>query len=159
MTEKGFLSNLVIQIDTREPVHAAYRFDGYLTVREKLDVGDYALLHAPECCIERKTLDDLVGSLTKGRERLEKEFQRGANLRYFALVIEASLSDLANGTYRSQVVPASVIQTLLSWSVKYRVPIFFAESREFAEKITLSLLLKYARIFYQKYNLLSKRER
>ncbi len=154
MTEKEFLKNLVIQIDSREQL--PYSFDGYKTVVQKLDVGDYSLLHCPEIAIERKSLEDLIGSLTKGRERFEREIQRGANFRYFALVIEASLSDLANGTYRSQIVPASIIQSLLSWSVKYRTPIFFCESRQFAEKVTLSLLLKYARLFYQKYSLLSK---
>ena len=113
-------------------------------------------MNCPDIAIERKSIDDLIGSLTKGRDRFEKELQKGSRIPYFALVIEASLSDLANGKYQSSTLPKSAIQSLLSWSVKYRLPVFFAESREYAEKITLSLLLKYARSIFQKYTLLEK---
>lgn len=154
MSEKEFLNHLIIQIDSREQLF--YLFTGYKTITKALPIGDYGLLNCQDIAIERKSVDDLIGSLTSGRERFERELQKGSMIPYFALVIEASLSDLANGKYQSHMLPKSAIQTLLSWSVKYGTHIFFCETREYAEKVTLSLLLKYGRAIYQKYNSLSR---
>ena len=155
INEKEFLDSLVIVVDSRE--QQPYYFSGYKTIVKGLSTGDYALFNCSDIAIERKSINDLIGSFTKGRERFERELQRGSQLSYFALVVEASLSDLANGKYRSSMLPKSAIQTLLSWSVKYGTHIFFCENREYAEQITLSLLLKYGRQFYQKFNALTNR--
>ena len=61
------------------------------------------------------------------------------------MVVEARLSDIAIGEYRSRMGPKSAIQSLLAFSVRYRLPIFFCESREYAQRVTESLLEKYAR--------------
>ena len=154
MTEQQFLSSLTIIVDSREK--HPYLFTGHRTVVQGLSIGDYGLLNCSDIAIERKSINDLIGSLTKGRERLEKELRKGSDISYFALVVEASFSDLANGKYQSQMLPKSAVQTLLSWSVKYGTHIFFCENREYAEKVTLSLLLKYGRNIYQKYLNLTK---
>ena len=149
MNEKKFLSDLTIVIDSRE--QRPYSFEGHNTTVQGLPIGDYSLLNCPDIAIERKSVDDLAGSLTRGRDRFKRELQKGAVIPYFALVVEASLNDLANGKYISDASANSIVQSLLSFSVKYRLPIFFAESRQHGEMITLSLLLKYSRIIYQKY--------
>ena len=154
INEKEFLNSLVIVVDSREK--KPYRFDGHKTTVQGLPIGDYGLLNCQDIAIERKSVDDLAGSLTRGRDRFERELQKGAIIPYFSLVIEASVSDLINGKYRSKAVPQSIVQSLLSFSVKYRLPIFFAKSREHGELITLSLLLKYSRMIYQKYHALQK---
>ena len=154
MTEEKFIKSLIIIVDSRE--QKPYLFKGYKTVVQGLPVGDYSLMNCQDIAIERKSINDLIGSLSVGRERFEKEIQKGSQLPYFSLVIEANLSDLVNGKYRSRMLPASAVQTLLSWSVKYRLPVFFAESRQHGEKITLSLLQKYARAIFQKYHSLAK---
>ncbi len=150
MNEKKFLSSLTIVIDSRE--QNPYSFEGYKTTVQGLPIGDYGLLNCPDIAIERKSVDDLAGSLTRGRDRFKRELQKGAIIPYFCVVIEASVSDLINGKYRSKAVPQSIVQSLLSFSVKYRLPIFFAESREHGEMITLSLIIKYARMIFKKYN-------
>lgn len=95
--------------------------------------------------IERKTLEDLVGCLKGGqRERFEREIQRSRALDYFGVVIEGSLSDLAGGNYRSEMNPKSVVQSVLALAVRYHVPVWFAENREVGQRITESLLEKYA---------------
>ncbi|MBC8427019.1 MAG: ERCC4 domain-containing protein [Desulfobacterales bacterium] len=130
-------------IDSREQL--PYSFE---TESEKatLKTGDYSLKGAEGLvAIERKTLDDLIGCLTTGRERFERELYRGQALEYFAVVVEASLSAIANGQYRSKMLPKSAIQSLLAFSVRYNLPVFFAENREYGTRITESLLLKYAR--------------
>ena len=85
-----------ILCDTRE--QAPYTFDRYQGVtveRAALQTGDYSLagLH-DHIGLERKSLDDLTGTLTKGRERFQRECERGRGLDYFGLIIEASLEDV-----------------------------------------------------------------
>nr|WP_294511328.1 ERCC4 domain-containing protein [uncultured Bilophila sp.] len=82
-----------ILCDTRE--QAPYTFDRYQGVaveRASLQTCDYSLagLH-DHIGLERKSLDDLTGTLTKGRERFQRECERGRGLDYFGLIIEASL--------------------------------------------------------------------
>lgn len=91
-----------------------------------------------------------VGSGLKG------SFFKGKALDYFALVIEGSLSDLANGKYRSRMLPKSAVQSLLAFSVRYRLPVFFAENRQFGQRVTESLLCKFGREIKEKSKVLTK---
>ncbi len=132
-----------IIIDTREQLPYTFQTPA---IKGTLATGDYSISGAEKLiAIERKTLDDLISCLCNGRERFEKELYRARALDYFAIVIEASLSDLANGNFRSQMTPRSAIQSLLTFSIRYRLPVFFVENRDFGARITESLLLKYAR--------------
>jgi ERCC4-type nuclease len=132
-----------IVIDTRE--QRPYEFDTPSAVAT-VPVGDYSICGLENhIAIERKELNDLIGCLTSDRDRFERELHRGRALDYFALVIEASLSDLANGNYRSKMVPKAAVQSLLAFSIRYRLPIFFCENRKYGARVTESLLLKYAR--------------
>ena len=129
-------------IDSREQL--PYEMEAEVSA---LDVGDYSLAGVGDAvAIERKSIDDLVGCLAQDRERFEKCLQRGKGLDYFALVVEASLSDLLNGNYYSKMHPNAAVQSLLAFSVRYRLPVFFAENRELGQLVTESLLEKYARM-------------
>jgi len=137
-----------IKIDSRE--QRPYTFEN--SEVGTLNIGDYSICGLEDhISIERKELNDLIGCLTTGRERFEKELHRGRGFDYFALVIEASLSDLANGHYRSQMEPKSAVQSLLAFSVRYRLPIFFCENRQYGARVTESLLCKYAREVEKKF--------
>ena len=141
----------MIKIDTREQI--PYQFENPSKVGT-LSCGDYSITGLENhIAIERKELNDLIGCLTTGRERFERVLYKARALDYFALVIEASLSDLANGNYQSRMGSKSAIQSLLAFSVRYRLPIFFAENREYGERITESLLLKYCREIEKKHKL------
>jgi len=132
-----------IIIDTREQL--PYEFQT-TSVKGTLSTGDYSIFGLEDfIAIERKTLDDLIGSLCTGRQRFERELQRGKSLDYFAVIIESTLTDIVNGSYRSQMTPKSAIQSLLAFSVRYRLPLFFVDSRNYGARITECLLLKYAR--------------
>jgi len=135
---------ITVVIDTRE--QNPYTFSCPVEAGT-LATGDYSIRGFEDrIAIERKSLDDLIGCL-KGpnRERFERELQRSRALDYFSIVIEASLSDLGQGQYRSQMTPASAVQSVVALSVRYRVPVWFAESRRMGQRITESLLQKYAR--------------
>ena len=132
-----------ILIDTRE--QRPYKFKTTSEVGT-IPVGDYSICGLEHLIsVERKEINDLIGCLTTGRERFERELHRGKALDYFCLVIEGNLSDLANGRYKSKMLPKSAIQSLMAFSVRYRLPIFFCENRKYGARVTESLLLKYAR--------------
>jgi len=132
-----------ILVDSREKL--PYTFSTP-TETATLPTGDYSIAGATHLIsIERKTPGDLIGSLTRHRERFERELHRGMALQYFALVVESSLMSLSSGHYTSMMKPAAAIQSLLAFSVRYDLPIFFAENREYGARVTESLLLKFAR--------------
>ncbi len=131
----------MILIDTREQQPYEFKIPSRPAT---LETGDYSIAGSSGLMsIERKTVDDLVQCLSYDRERFEKELARSRKLEYFALVVEGSLSDLAQGHYKSDMSPKSVVQSLVAFSVRYRAPIFFCESRAYGQRITESLLEKY----------------
>lgn len=154
--EKNWLSEIVLVADTREKEKSMYQFKNK-TVRGTLKTGDYSILgFEDKISIERKETNDLINCLCHDRERFQKELMRSKALDYFALVCECSLSSLANGDFRSNMNPKSAIQTLLTFSVRYDLKIFFCDNAVYGARVTESLLLKYARQFYQKFHQLTK---
>jgi ERCC4-type nuclease len=148
---------MIVIIDSREQMPYEFRLP---TEVAGLKTGDYSVKGLESwVAVERKTVADLVACLTTGRDRFENELHRGRGLDYFALVVEASLVDLATGKYRSQMLPKAVIQSLMTFSVRYRLPVFFAENRVYGERITESLLQKYYREMEKKIEAVEKRRR
>ncbi|HUV58525.1 MAG TPA: ERCC4 domain-containing protein [Desulfatiglandales bacterium] len=141
-------------IDTRE--QQPYIFETPSDVGT-ISIGDYSVCGLENhIAIERKELNDLIGCLTTDRDRFEKELFKARALDYFALVIEASLSDLINGRYHSQMTPKSAIQSLLAFSIRYSLPVWFCENRKYGQRITESLLCKYAREIEKRFNLIEE---
>lgn len=92
-------------------------------------------------CIERKSLSDLIGSLTHDRARFLREIERAAELKTFYLLIEANITDIEAGAYRSKVNPESIIGSLLAWVARF--PNFkpiFAGGRQSAERLAGRIL-------------------
>jgi len=133
--------------DTRE--QAPFTFGGYDCEVEAgtLTTGDYSLAGlADRCAVERKSLDDLLGCLTgEGRERFERELARAAGLDCFAVVVEASMQDMAEGRYRSKMKPHAALQSVLAFTVRYGVPFIWAGTRAGAEYATFHFLRHYLR--------------
>ena len=130
--------------DTRE--QQPYTFDGYAATVEAgtLQTGDYSLLGLHDrIALERKSLADLTGTLTTGRERFSRECERGQGLEYFGLIIEASLEDVRRHNYRSKAAPQSLLQSLAAFSVRYGLHVHWCGCREGGEYMTFSLLQKY----------------
>lgn len=143
---------ITLKIDSREQL--PYSFDGLSEVGT-LSVGDYSICGLENhVSVERKTLNDLIGCLTQDRERFERELYCGRALEYFALIVEGSLSDLAKANYRSKMLPKSAVQSLLAFSIRYRLPVWFCENRAYGQRVTESLLLKFAREIEKKAKLI-----
>lgn len=134
-------------IDTREQLPLDFsRWDDVQVEVAGLPLGDYAL-HGLEtrAAIERKSIADLVGSLSSGRDRFETELMRARGYDLFCIVVEGSMQDVAEHKYRSQMPPESVLQSLFAFQARYRVPTLWAGSREGAAYVAHSLLQKYLR--------------
>ena len=126
--------------DSRE--RTPYKFKNSVT--RKLDTGDYSIEgYEYQVCVERKTKIDAYQTIGKGRVRFIKELQRMAELEYSAIVIECSLSSFLVPPSFSKMNPKSCIMTLISWSIKYGVHVYFADNREMGMKLTKSILEKY----------------
>jgi ERCC4-type nuclease len=147
-----------ILIDTRE--QAPFTFQGYDVDPETatLPVGDYSLPGFEDrAAIERKSLNDLIGCLMgKDRERFERELARGRYYDLFAVVVEASLADVSQARYRSDMKPQAALQSIITFQVRYRVPFVWAGNRTGAEYMTYSFLAKFLREIGESYKLAVK---
>lgn len=132
--------SLIIVIDTREQL--PYIFDN--SMLKTLKTGDYSILGLEnDVAVERKTKEDAYGSCGARRVRFEKEIVRLSKFDYAAVVIEASLSSLLTPPSYTKVRPLVVVNSFVSWSVKYGVHVFFASNREYGRNLVQLILQKY----------------
>ena len=132
----------VIAIDTRE--QKPYRFAR--SELKTLTSGDYSIVGLEEwIAIERKTKEDAYASLGHGRARFERELQRLSGFDYAAVVIETSLPDFLRAPSFSRMNPKAAASSIVAWSVKYRVCVFFAGDRRHGHALTRQLLEKFWR--------------
>lgn len=133
-------NKFTIVIDTREQL--PYKYKG--SVKKALKSGDYSILGLENViAIERKTKEDAYGSCGARRVRFEKEMVRLSRLDYSAVVIETTLEDLLIQPSFTKMNPLVVINSFVSWSVKFGVHIFFASDREYGSRLVKCILEKY----------------
>lgn len=133
----------IIVVDSRE--QRPFPLDGYMTQRGTLATGDYSLAgHEHHIAVERKSHSDIWACCAGERARFERCLARLAALDRAAVVIECSLTDLAVRPPQVQrVTPATVVGSCISWSVQYRLPFFWCDTRRYAERVTVRFLLSY----------------
>jgi DNA excision repair protein ERCC-4 len=142
-----------ILIDTREQM--PFLFTGFDAETEVvgLPIGDYSLPgFTDRVAVERKELNDLIACLKNdSRDRFERELARGRHYDLFVVVVEASLADVSQGRYRSDMKPQAALQSIITFQVRYRTPFIWAGSREGAEYYTYWLLQKFLYEVEQRY--------
>ena len=132
----------VVAVDTRE--QKPYRFPR--SELKTLPTGDYSLVGLEDrIAIERKTKEDAYASLGQGRARFERELERLSRFDYAAIVIETSLPDFLHAPAFSRMNPKAAANSIIAWSVKYRVCVFFAGDRLHGNALTRQLLEKFWR--------------
>lgn len=146
-SRRNVCTPLKIVVDTRE--QQPYTFTEYSevqSIRHGLKTGDYSLAgYEDRVALERKSLDDLIGCLTTGRNRFERELERAKALDYFAVVVEASLEDVRQGMYRSKLNPHAALQSIITFQVRYGTTFIWAGSRAGGEYMAHGLLEKFRR--------------
>jgi len=136
------IPELVIVTDTRE--QRPYRFSKSIT--KTLKTGDYSIVGLEDqVAIERKSKEDAYSSLSHGRARFERELERLSHLDYAAVVVESSLKDFLEAPPFSRMNPRSATNSIVAWSVKYKVCVFFADDRRHGNALVKQLLSKYWR--------------
>jgi ERCC4-type nuclease len=105
-----------------------------------LQSGDYGLAAAPEAiAIERKSLPDLLGCVTTGRPRFERELQRLLGFPARCVIVEASWSELESACWKSKVSGKAVTGSVLRW-VADGIPFLLAGNREMAQAAAARML-------------------
>ena len=91
---------LSVIVDTREQNPIIFDNDVSLET-SKLDFGDYvSTSHYDKVFIERKSLTDLCGTLSKGYERFNKEVERALSMdSYLVVCVEEKLQNLLSLPY------------------------------------------------------------
>jgi len=137
-----------------------FSFQGYEVETEVvgLPVGDYSLPgFTDRVAVERKELGDLIACLMDGnRDRFERELAKARHYDLFAVVVEAPLSAVSQGRFRSEMKAHAALQSLLAFQVRYRLSIIWAGNRAGAEYCTFWLLSKYLREIRERYKLATK---
>ena len=137
-----------IVVDTREQTPLV--IDSFPVVTEGLPVGDYGLQNFstwenPRFIIERKSLPDLIGSLTSGRARFMREVELLRRFEFAAIVIEGNQSDVEAGEYRSTATPESILQSLYAIEVRTNVHVKWCGDRRGASAAVQSLARQFVR--------------
>lgn len=133
-------------VDTREQLPFAFSAPGVRTIRRALETGDYSvdgLEH--RVAVERKTLNDLVKSLIRDRDRFLREVRRLETFEACCIVVEADWSDVAERRYAGGAHPRSVFGAILSLIVDQRTPVYFLSNRQIACRFTEDFLLRFHR--------------
>ena len=127
------LSALTIIEDTREQTPLDFSAFPFVTVERKclgLGGADYSVKgYEKQFAIERKSMKDLIGTITQGHERFERELQNLMSYQYAAVVIEAPEIDLRTGHYRSLLPPRAAVGMITAFEVRYRIPFHFCGNR------------------------------
>ncbi|NQT12069.1 MAG: hypothetical protein HQ582_04945 [Planctomycetes bacterium] len=89
-------------------------------------------------------MPDLLGCVGQSRERFDREVQRLLAFPTRALIVEASWQDLERGEWRSKVMPAAAIGSVLGW-VAMGLPVILAGNHERAGRYASRLLFTAAR--------------
>lgn len=121
-----------VLIDTRE--QKCLRFPPELGVdcgAATLPAGDYSVRgFTAHIALERKSVSDLVSTLTQGRTRFEAELDLLAEYRWKAILVEGRRGDVEAGIYRSLATPQSIIGSLRAIWMRWGVPTFWLDSPE-----------------------------
>ena len=122
-----------IIIDTREQLPLT--FTGHTTTRRKLNEGDYNtedLLSS--IVIERKSLQDLYGSIIQGHARFKREIERSkAKGKTFYLFLEGSLEEFyyLNWSKRNpQIKPSTLNKIINTMRERHGIIIIECKDRE-----------------------------
>lgn len=132
------LAELEITVDAHE--RYAYRFAGQHvnTTKRPLPCGDYGIVLdcALVAAVERKSLPDLISSLTTGR--LRYALGELATVPRAAVVVEERYSQLYK---QDRVRPAVVADGIAECQIRWpSIPIVFCETRSLAEEWTYRYL-------------------
>jgi ERCC4-type nuclease len=127
---------MIIVQDSREQNPLPFRQGKIIekVIVQKLDVGDYTVQgYENQFAFERKSLPDLFSTCGIGHDRFKKCLERSTRLKYFALVIEGTFSQIRYkdfpGAHNSRMRGDVVLKILFDWQRQYGFHLFFCQNR------------------------------
>jgi len=141
-----------IIIDTREQKPLWTKNNAYTKIiRKKLDVGDYSLVgFENKIALERKSAGDLFCTLGAGHKRFKAELFKAHDLDYFAIIIEDSYTNILNknfkNSFQSKMRGYVITSILFTIHLKYKVPVFFTNSRSESKKVIREIFKAYLKL-------------
>lgn len=138
------LESMTVLVDTREQPTERFhkRTEGFQCPFERkcLPYGDYSAQYIDldgktvslenKVAIERKKdLDEICMCFTRERARFEREFQRAKDdkARMYLLIENENWEKALNWKYRSQFNPKALKASLLAWTARYGLHIFYCK--------------------------------
>lgn len=125
---------MILIQDTREQLNLDFTgFKGVEVIRTKLDAGDYSVsCYENQITFERKSVQDLVGTLIGGHERFLRELERMKSYKEKYILIEHSPAILFSYCLKHgwENKFNTIIQSLLAYAYHYQVRVRFCKDRE-----------------------------
>jgi ERCC4-type nuclease len=122
------------------------------TYNKKLDFGDYSLVgHELLFSIERKSLPDLLQTLTSGHSRFKAELLRASKAKYFCIIVDGTYTQMRNKDYpnafRSKWTKGKTIVDICNTlEIKYGIRIKFTTGRVESKRIIKDLMASYLKL-------------
>ncbi len=140
------MSLVPIIVDTREQQPYSFDTERVMPIRRALPAGDYSIEgFETTVAVERKSLEDFVHTVIRGRRRFHKELRRLADYDSACVVVEADLCQILLGIYESGVHPHAIFGATISIIVDFGVPVYFCSDRQVACLFVEQYLLRYHR--------------
>ena len=138
---------MVAIVDSREQLPLC--LDPLRTEPATLPTGDYSLKGLEHhVCIERKSLDDLLGCVGRERERFERELHRMLAYPVRVLLVESTWGEIEMGQWRSKVTSSQAMGSLIGWAAM-GIQLAMIGSHERAGKFASRLLYTIANRRYR----------
>lgn len=119
-----------IIVDTREQTPLV--FENLTSERGTLQSGDYSIQGLEhELAIERKSIPDLCGSLTRGRDRFERELHRLRGFSFARILIVGSPHEVQATAANAKAIFSSVS----AFEARYGIPFIWEPSPELAARL------------------------
>ena len=119
-----------IIVDTRE--QTPLEFQHLPSERGTLQSGDYSIQGLEhDFAIERKSVADLCGSLTRGRERFERELHRLRGFPFARVLIVGTPMEVQ----RTAASSKSIFGSVSAFEARYGIPFVWEPSPELAARL------------------------
>lgn len=127
----------VIIIDTRE--QTPLKFANLAATTGTLQSGDYSAVGLEETfCVERKTVADLAGSLTRGRDRFMREMHRLRGFSNAYLLIIGRDIELSQLVAQGRANVKQIEHSLMALQARYGVHVVWVDTPDEASLLVES---------------------
>lgn len=131
---------LHIIVDTREQQPWVFPDELAVVERGTLHAGDYALNGDSLFAIERKSLDDFLGTVSSGWDRFGRELERMAGHAARVVIVEGGIMRIVGGEHNHPCLTAKFIFKRIAQLTLHRVSVLFADNPVSAAGLAYSIL-------------------